>query len=96
MPTRGSPEEIQQKAQFRLEQAELRKRDADKSLAEQKAKSNAVAAKTIRLRALRLAKEAQDAADALAATAQSDRECATTEALPSVRAKKKAKTASQI
>ncbi len=62
MTTRSSLEEIQQRTQFRLQQAELRKRDAEKSFAEHKAKKIADEAKTKRLRALRLAKEAQDAA----------------------------------
>ena len=88
MAGRGSADEIRRKALFRLEQAEQRRRDAEKSLAEHKAKSNAVAANTIRLRALRLAKEARDAADKLAAADQ--RAAEGVSAAPKARSKKKA------
>ena len=69
----GSAEEIRQKAKMRLDLAEQRRLEAEKALAEHKAKGHAIIAKTVRLRALRLAREAQDAADKLAATEQKSR-----------------------
>ncbi len=58
-------EEKRQKAQLHFEKAAQRKIDATKSYDSYRAEKNAELAKTIRLRALRLAKEA---ADAVAAT----------------------------
>ena len=70
MAFQGSPEEKRQRAQLHFEKGEQRKADAAKSLGEHHARISADAAKTIRLRALRLAKEE---ADALAAKARAEK-----------------------
>jgi hypothetical protein len=62
MASHGSAEEKRQRAQSHFEKAEQRKVEAAKSLDEHRAKQDADAAKTLRLRTLRLAKEAQDEA----------------------------------
>ena len=61
MPSNGTPEEKRQRAQLHFEKSEQRKAEAAKSRDDHNAKINADAAKTIRLRALRLAKEEADA-----------------------------------
>ena len=66
MARHSSPEELKRKAQAHFEKAAQQKIEAEKALSEYKAKKDAAMAKTIRLRALRLAKEADDAAAALA------------------------------
>lgn len=64
MTSRGSSEEKRQRAQSHFEKGEQRRVEAAKSVVDHRAKINADAAKTIRLRALRLAKEAADALEA--------------------------------
>lgn len=61
---RLSPEELRQRAQMNFDKAETRKREAAQSLQAHEAEKEAIAAKTERLRALRLAKEAADQATA--------------------------------
>ncbi len=94
MKIRGSAEEVQQKAKMRLDLAEQRRLEAEKSLAEHKAKGHAVLAKTVRLRALRLAKEAKGAADTLATTEQKARKDAKKSAVLKKTATKKPKAGS--
>jgi transcriptional regulator of nitric oxide reductase len=60
MSSRGSPEEKRLRAQAYFEKGEQRRVEAAKSHSDYRAAINADAAKTIRLRALRLAKEAAD------------------------------------
>jgi hypothetical protein len=76
-PTRFSPEEARQRAEERFARLKQRDDDARKAYEELERSQQAEAAKTARLRALRLAKEAADieaanrAAVARAAAAQS-------------------------
>jgi len=60
MSSHGSAEEKRQRAQAHFEKGEQRRVEAAKSRDDYRAQINADAAKTIRLRALRLAKEAAD------------------------------------
>lgn len=62
----GDPTEIRQRAEARFKLAEQRQTDATKAMNDVRSARDAEAAKTIRLRALRLAKEASDQ-EALAA-----------------------------
>jgi alkylation response protein AidB-like acyl-CoA dehydrogenase len=65
MSTKRFPsEEARLRAQGKAEKAEQRRQDAVNALAAHQAEQQAVAEKTARLRALRLAKEAADAEEA--------------------------------
>ncbi len=60
MGIRVSPEEKQRRAHAQFEKSEQRAREGAKARDERDLKTKAQAAKTVRLRALRLAKEAAD------------------------------------
>ena len=62
----GDPVELRQKAEARFKLTEQRQTDAAKAMSDVRAAREAESAKTTRLRALRLAKEASDR-EALAA-----------------------------
>lgn len=76
---RLSPEELRQRAQMNFDKAEARKREAAQSLQAHEAEKDAIAAKTERLRALRLAKEAAD--QAVADTQKAEKAAAVAAAL---------------
>jgi hypothetical protein len=64
MSTQGIPkEEVQRRAKVRAELTEQRRLDASRALEDQKAFDKAEKAKTKRLRALRLAREAAEQAE---------------------------------
>lgn len=70
MPTkRLSTDEAKRRAQVVFDKAEARRQEMSRILEDQQAEQKAVAEKTARLRALRLAKEAADAETAAAAAA---------------------------
>lgn len=85
MAFQGSAEEKRQRAQSLFDKSEKRKVEVAKSGNDHRTSISADAAKTIRLRALRLAKEE---ADTLAAKAQEIEKQATVAALPRAERKK--------
>ncbi len=71
MATRGlSPDEIKRRAQLTFDKAEQRKLDSERAFDALRVEQVATAAKTARLRALRLAKESADAEAAAQAAAE--------------------------
>jgi hypothetical protein len=88
----GSAEEKRQRAQAHFEKGEQRRAEATKSHDDYRAAINADATKTIRLRALRLAKEA---ADELAAKARAAEKRARA-ALPRAARKKVVRATSRV
>lgn len=100
MATRGlSTDEIKRRAQATFDKAEQRKLESQRAFEALRAEQAAVAAKTARLRALRLAKEQADAeAAALVASelaaAKSEQAAAKAAKLAAAPARKRAKAAS--
>jgi hypothetical protein len=74
MATRGlSTDEIKRRAQLAFDKADLRKQEASRAMEAQNAERDAVAQKTARLRALRVAKETADAEAAAVLAAEQAR-----------------------
>lgn len=71
MATRGlSADEIKRRAQLAFDKADQRKQDASRAMEAEHSAREAMMQKTVRLRALRLAKEAADAEAAAAVAAE--------------------------
>ncbi|WP_439496159.1 hypothetical protein [Bosea sp. (in: a-proteobacteria)] len=74
MATRGlSPDEIKRRAQLAFDKADQRKQEASRAFEAERIEREAVAQKTARLRALRLAKESADAEAAATLAAEQAR-----------------------
>lgn len=97
MATRGlSPDEIKRRAQLAFDKADQRKQEASRAFEAERIEREAVAQKTARLRALRLAKESADAeAAATLAAEQARAKAALIKEKALAKAAKTAKTATK-
>lgn len=92
MATRGlSADEIKRRAQLAFDKADARKQEASRAMEAEQLERDAVLQKTVRLKALRLAKEAADAETAAIVAAEQAR--AKAEIADAKAAAKAAKTA---
>lgn len=98
MATRGlSADEIKRRAQLAFDKADARKQEASRAMEAEQLERDAVLQKTVRLRALRLAKEAADAETAaIVAAEQARAKAEIAEAKAAAKTAKAAKTAATV
>jgi hypothetical protein len=98
MATRGlSPDEIKRRAQLAFDKADARKQEASRAMEAEQLERDAILQKTVRLKALRLAKEAADAETAAIVAAEQARARAEiAEAKAAAKVAKAAKTATAV
>ncbi len=98
MATRGlSPDEIKRRAQLAFDKADARKQEASRAMEAEQLERDSVLQKTVRLKALRLAKEAADAETAaIIADEQARAKAEIAEAKAAVKAAKAAKSAAVV
>lgn len=98
MATRGlSPDEIKRRAQLAFDKADARKQEASRAMEAEQLERDAVLQKTVRLKALRLAKEAADAETAaIIAAEQARAKAEIAEAKAAAKVAKAAKTATTV
>ena len=95
MATRGlSADEIKRRAQLAFDKADARKQEASRAMEAEQLERDAVLQKTVRLKALRLAKESADAETAAIVAAEQAR--AKAEIAEAKAAAKTAKTAAAV
>ncbi|PTM41023.1 hypothetical protein [Bosea sp. 124] len=98
MATRGlSPDEIKRRAQLAFDKADARKQEASRAMEAEQLERDAVLQKTVRLKALRLAKEAADAETAaIVAAEQARAKAEIAEAKAAAKTAKAAKSAATV
>jgi hypothetical protein len=98
MATRGlSPDEIKRRAQLAFDKADARKQEASRAMEAEQLERDAVLQKTVRLKALRLAKEAAEAETAaIVAAEQARAKAEIAEAKAAAKVAKAAKTATAV
>lgn len=98
MATRGlSPDEIKRRAQLAFDKADARKQEASRAMEAEQLERDAVLEKTVRLKALRLAKEAAEAETAaIVAAEQARAKAEIAEVKAAAKVAKAAKTAAAV
>ena len=98
MATRGlSPDEIKRRAQLAFDKADARKQEASRAMEAEQLERDLVLQKTVRLKALRLAKEAADAETAaIVAAEQARAKAEIAEAKAAAKVAKAAKSATTV
>ena len=98
MATRGlSADEIKRRAQLAFDKADARKQEASRAMEAEQLERDAVLQKTVRLKALRLAKEAADAETAaIVAAEQARAKAEIADAKAAAKVAKAAKTAAVV
>ena len=98
MATRGlSPDEIKRRAQLAFDKADARKQEASRAMEAEQLERDAVLQKTVRLKAMRLAKEAADAETAaIVADEQARAKAEIADAKAAAKAAKTAKAAAVV
>lgn len=98
MATRGlSADEIKRRAQLAFDKADARKQEASRAMEAEQLERDAVLQKTVRLKALRLAKEAADAETAaIVAAEQARAKAEIADAKAAAKAAKAAKSAAVV